>query len=380
MLPITFGQNDIIHTVTGLPTARHKAEIVVADYQGLFDFGKPSFPALDAVYMPGVGYRFNLRNLFQNYAGFNLPLPNYNQMLPESVSGNIVRAKVRVQSVGTAQKYEDVSTVIAIINGGLSERDFSNIGNQFFERWAMSKGPFLTWQPKQKRIEPQSPEYLYWLQNINVADTNITVRYSIKYIQTNSTIVNTLIVDKTVLVSAYKMACIPCNPSVVATFNTLFTNIISFTVQVIGPQYLSEIRSFFLKTSDNLPVSVATDTPVFFKVLNSFGVWDTIRFYGKITEATETERYTVDYERRKTLLDVEGYDTISVNTGDLDQDWLKYMKQLLYARRIYQQHPKGYREVILEIKSLKTIETMSQSENATLDFRYVEQNSNYSNL
>ena len=166
MLPVYFGQNDIIHSVSGSPSGRHKADVVIEDYQGKFNFSSPSFPSLDSVYLSGIGYKFNLRNLFRNFSGFNLPLPTNNQLLPEAVKGNIIKAKVRVQSVGTIALYENISNVFAILNGGLSESHFAKMGNLFFETWSQVKGPFLTWQPKIKRIELQSPEHLYWLQNL----------------------------------------------------------------------------------------------------------------------------------------------------------------------------------------------------------------------
>lgn len=385
MLPVYFGQNDIIHTVTGLPSGRHKADVVVEDYQGLFNFSTPSFPPLDAVFLAGVGYRFNLRNLFRNYSGFNMPLPAYNQMLPKSVKGNIIKAKVRVQSVGTAEKWEATSGVMAILNGGMSEKDFAKIGNQFFGTWSLVKGPFLTWQPKFKRIEYQSPEHLYWLQNISSSTATITVRYTITHFPVYpiaSLTPTEIIIDKQLDVVAYSLACIPVSPAVLATYDTAikYKNIASISVQVLSGIYQSEIRIFYINDTLNLPLSFPTDTPVYFKVLNSFGTYDTIMFYGAIKNSTETERYTVDYERRKTLLDVEGFDTLTVNTGNLDQDWLQYIKQLLFARKIYHASPSGYREVILETKNLDTFQSNISGENATLEFRYVELNSNYSNL
>ena len=387
MLPVYFGQNDIIHTVAGSPSGRHKADVVIEDYQGKFNFATPSFPSLDAAYLAGVGYKFNLRNLFRNYAGFSLPLPSNNQLLPESVKGNIVKIKVRVQSVGTIALYENISNIFAILNGGMSESDFAKLGNHFFETWSQVKGPFLTWQPKTKRIEKQSPEHLYWLQNIVDTEITITVRYSVTRLSMGVT--STSIFDKILAVKAYQMACIPVRPEIIRTFDDNIDpiSIRNITVQVLyaATSYASEIRDF--KVFDTAkgagyPFAMAanSDTPIYLKILNSFGVWDTIRFYGKIKTSTETERYTVSYERRMSLLDIEGFDLLEVNTGSLDQDWLRYMKQLLYARKIYHLTPTGNRELMLETKTLPTFESSAIDENANFEFRYVEQNSNYSNL
>jgi hypothetical protein len=388
MLPAFFGQNDIIHTVPGSPSGRHKADVVVEDYQGKFDFSKPSFPALDAVYLSGVGYRFNLRNLFKNYGGFSMQLPSSNMLAPMATKGNIVKARVRVQSVGNTSLYENVSKTFAILNGGMSENDFARLGNQFFETWSKVKGPFLTWQPKLKKIELQSPEHLYWLQNISDTEISITVQYTV--VRTDPmgfptyTATLTTVINKTLVVKPYELACIPVRPQI---FRELDSNIdpngirkISVQVLYSAASYTSEIRVFDISDGISFSKAPNTDTPIFFKILNSFGVWDDLRCYGKIIEGTETERFMVDYDRRRTLLDVEGFDTITVNTGALDVGWLKYMKQLLYARKIYQVVPYGHREVVLESKSLKTLETMVPNENATLEFRYVETNTNYSAL
>lgn len=385
MLPAFFGQNDIIHTVAGSPSGRHKADVVIEDYQGKFDFSKPSFPTLDAVYLAGVGYRFNLRNLFKNYGGFSMQLPSSNMLAPISTKGNVVKARVRVQSVGTASVYENISKTFAILNGGMSENDFARLGNQYFETWSQVKGPFLTWQPKLKKIELQSPEHLYWLQNVTDTEISITVQYTVVRtdpMDFSSTL--TTVINKALVVKPYELACIPVRPQI---FRELDSNIdpngirkISVQVLYSTGSYASEIRIFDVAEGTSFSKAPNTDTPVFFKIMNSFGVWDDLRCYGKIVENTETERYMVDYDRRRTLLEVEGFDNLSVNTGALDLGWLKYMKQLLYSRRIYQVVPWGHREVVLETKSMKTLETMVAGENATLDFRYVETNSNYSAL
>ena len=216
MLPVYFGQNDIIHTVAGSPCGRHKADVVIEDYQGKYNFATSTFPSLDSVYLSGVGYRFNLRNLFHNFSGFNLPVPSNNQLVPEAVKGNVVKVKVRVQSVGTLALYENISNVFAILNGGMSESDFSKLGNLFFDTWSQVKGPFLTWQPKVKRVEVQSPEHLYWLQNIVNAEITVTIRYTINRLTFNGVgYVNaTTIIDKTLAVKAYEMACIPVRPEI----------------------------------------------------------------------------------------------------------------------------------------------------------------------
>lgn len=388
MLPVYFGQNDIIHTVPGSPSGRHKADVVVEDYQGKFDFNNPSFPSLDAVYLSGVGYRFNLRNLFKNYGGFSMMLPSSNMLAPTTTKGNIVKARVRVQSVGATSLYENISKTYAIINGGMSETDFARLGNQFFDTWSQVKGPFLTWQPKTKRIDLQSPEHLYWLQNVSDSEITITVQYNITrtdpmgfpdYVASIVTAIN-----KTLTIKPYELACIPVRPQIFREMDSNIdpNGIRKITVQVLysAGGYSSEIRTFDVSEKAFFWKAQNTDTPIYLKILNGFGVWDTLRCYGKIIESTETERFMVDYDKRRTLLDVEGYDMLSVNTGALDLGWLKYMRQLLYARKIYQVTPWGHREVVLETKSLKTLETMVSNENATLDFRYVETNSNHSAL
>lgn len=388
MLPAFFGQNDIIHTVPGSPSGRHKADVVVEDYQGKFDFSKPSFPSLDAVYLSGVGYRFNLRNLFQNYGGFSMQLPSSNMLAPMATKGNVVKARVRVQSVGTANVYENVSKTFAVLNGGMSENDFSRLGNQFFETWSQVKGPFLTWQPKLKKIDLQSPEHLYWLQNVVDGEITVTVQYTVTRTDPmgfpDYTASLTTVINKTLAVKPYELACIPVRPQIFREMDSnIDTNSIrKITVQLLytAGSYASEIRTYDVSDKAFFWKAPNTDTPIYLKILNSFGVWDSLRCYGKIVENTETERFMVDYDKRRTLLDVEGYDTLSVNTGALDLGWLKYMKQLLYAKKIYQVVPWGFREVVLETKSLKTFETMVAGENASLDFRYVETNSNYSVL
>lgn len=388
MLPVFFGQNDIIHTVAGSPSGRHKADVVVEDYQGRFDFSKPTFPPLDSVYLAGVGYRFNLRNLFQNYGGFSMQLPSSNMLAPSVTKGNIVKARVRVQSVGSASLYENVSKTFAILNGGMSEYDFARLGNLFFDTFAKVKGPFLTWQPKTKRVDLQSPEHLYWLQNVSENEITVTVQYTITrtdpmgypdYVASIVTAIN-----KTLTIKPYELACIPVRPQIFREMDSNIdpNGIRKITVQVLysASGYSSEIRTFDVSEKSFFWKAPNTDTPIYLKILNSFGVWDTLRCYGKIIESTETERFMVDYDRRRTLLDVEGYDMLSVNTGALDLGWLKYTKQLLYSRKIYQVVPTGFREVVLETKSIKTLETMTKGENATLDFRYVETNSNHSAL
>lgn len=388
MLPVYFAYNDIFHTEQGIPPGRHKADVVVEDYQGNYNFAYPTFPTLDASFMIGIGYRFNLRNLFKNYSGFKLPLPKHDQINPEMAKGNIVKAKIRVQSVGVANGFENTSDVYAILNGGMSEADFKKLGNEFFNTWAQVKGPFLTWQPKVKKITTDMPDHLYWLQNVDAGTIEATVRYTVTYVN-GALVETTTTFDKTVNLKAYELACIPLRPHIFRIFNNSIDPkaVLRFTVQVLyaTASYASEIRTYrqFENTSMvayGATEAPPTDTPIYLKFLNSFGVWDTVRMYGRVKQSTETEHFSVSYDRRVSLVDIEGFDKLEVNTGALDQNWLRYMKQILYARKIYHITPKGDRELILSPNNLDTFNTLSPNESANFEFRYAEQDTQFSNL
>ncbi|MFD0878234.1 hypothetical protein ACFQ1A_28965, partial [Massilia pinisoli] len=244
------------------------------------------------------------------------------------------------------------------------------------------KGPFLTWQPKVKKLTRDMPDHLYWLQNVDAGTITITVRYVISYINASTLVEETKNMDKTISLKAYEMACIPLRVNALNPVNGGYSTdyILKFTVQVLyaAGGYASEIRTYnqfnsSVSQSYQTPDAAPTDTPIYIKFLNSFGVWDTLRLYGKIKQSTETEHITASFDRRLGLVDIEGFDKLEVNTGALDQNWLRYMEQLLYSRKIYQITPKGNRELILQSNNLDTFTTLAPNESANFEFRYAEQ-------
>lgn len=290
----------------------------------------------------------------------------------ELVAPFFVRSRVEnggVMVVGT----EKTLPMEYALKGALAVEQFAGWRDHFFTTFQAEVRQFLTWQPVEKLVDPQQPEWLYWLVNATPKPAELRVRVDITYLDGTSETVTKL----TTPASQYAVYSLPVGFSALglAAHEAARGQLVhSYRVWVANETNgrLSQMRTYYLDRDYQANV-------LYLVFANSLGGYDTLRCTGQSSRAltvkgTNAQR-ALDPNYLPTTaelfsLDRTGERTLTVNTGLLDGDAVDYLAEVTVTEEIYVVTQEGL-VALVPTDAPMTLQTDNEDlTSRTLTFRY----------
>lgn len=232
------------------------------------------------------------------------------------------------------------------LKGALSVEQFAGWRDVFFTTYLSQTRQFLTWQPAQKWVETDQPEFLYHLVNYTPRPTELRLRVEVTYTDGSSEVLTPFM---TQAVSQYTVYSVPVGfvalglPEKEAATNKV---VLSYGVWVANEANgrLSEIRTYWVNREYQPNV-------LYLLLANSLGGYDTLRCTGAsgrrlVVRGTDVQRPLDPAYRPGTAeyikVNRRGERTITVATGLRDGAELDYLTELLFAEDVYLVSKEGY--------------------------------------
>lgn len=227
------------------------------------------------------------------------------------------------------------SPMIWAIKAGIREADYEFFASRLFTDPAARAGKFLTWQPDNKAVLPDQPEYLFFLVNTQPAPMALRLRVEYTYTDGTKEDATRLTLNEVTPMTVY---CVPVGPVVVDVVGRS-KPVRSYTVWVSdgANARLSETRTYRVDSR-----YVAQCRYLLFD--NSLGGFDTLVLRGKGAETLTTGR---DVAERPTdidgqaawaeriVTDARNDRELSVYSGYLSQAERTWLTELGLARQIF---------------------------------------------
>lgn len=225
------------------------------------------------------------------------------------------------------------------LKGALSIEQFAGWRDQFFTTFQSDARQFLTWQPVEKWIDPQQPEWLYWLVNATPKPAELRLRAEITY-QDGTT--DTLTALSVATVSQYTVYSLPVSFTALGLAAREIARgqlVHSYRVWLANEAgaRLSEVRTYYLDTDYRANV-------LYLVYANSLGGYDTLRCTGQssrsLTVKGTAAQRALDPGYLPTTAELfslnrSGERTLTVNTGLLDGDAVDYLSELTLSDELY---------------------------------------------
>lgn len=322
------------------------------------------YPTLYSDYIPGVGNVFQFDKLIQDHYAFQVDLPVIRAVKPYKINQNVASAKLSIQSMTSNAEYN--SGDIPIVGGGLSQ--FEKIYKaEFWDVVYPDSQRFCTWQPANKILNPGQIDFLYFYQNNDALTGKLRVRYTSTYTD-NTT--QSVVVQSDADLGLHEFWCIPVRESILAPSVKKLKRVLVEVINAGNAMLCSQLYHLYEKANE-APVQL------FFK--NSFNLWDTMTLYGNPEVFGEVSSYQYNQANVLGQKFNSGYSKISLNTGQMDVEWLQHLNELMFSSEIYLFGRGGFRRLIKLSTSYQWVKP-SIDNNQTLEFRYAETDHFYSKI
>jgi len=284
-----------------------------------------------------------------------------------------------VQNNGVVVSSKRSDTAYAY-NGGIAMRDYSAYKDTFFTEFIGGSRRFLTYQSNNKKVLPNSQEFLYFLTNFSPLPTELNLRVQIYYADGTTEIFTAKSLQS---ITAFSVYCLPVGPTELG-LDQLEKSVLSYEVWLNNEnnQALSEPRNYILDTKYHKNVK-----QIMFS--GSLGNFDTLTFIGKNAENFKvqkqmSERYSgFDYLpnfSEKVVSKITGEREITVNTGWISKNQGEYLAELLLSREIYLLTDRAFLPITLTNDSYITSDTDEYLVGREFIFSYTNPERMYSNL
>lgn len=261
-----------------------------------------------------------------------------------------------IRSYFTEKFVFDGSTLISqkesVLNyamkAGISETQFKAWGNLIFTDKLGKAGKFLTWQPDNKWIGTDQPEYLYFLNNLNPSPAKILLRAELFFEDGGSEYITVQTLNIVIPMSTYSFPVgVPAIPQL-ADHDKVITHYRVWLSNESGFR-ISDTRMYYIDSTYR-PYSR------YLLFSTSLGGFDTIRCVGS---GSLRGSYTKTSSQRYPALDsdpayseivvsrVIGEKGLVVGTGFLSKEQREYLEELLFAREILSVEKDGHRAMYL---------------------------------
>ena len=290
-LPLRFSRNPMAYTIDALPdtvTSRVNLSYVLCvkkpkaygsgEYDTLVELPGREFPKrfeLGAEYYPGA--QFDVGVFLDDFLHRTPPRPDQTGMVTcgELITPFLVQTRVENAGVVVPDSTKTLPLEYAL-KGSLGVEQFAVWREQFFTRYLADSRRFLTWQPHEKWVDVNQPEFLYYLVNFIPRPQELHLRVDIYY--TDGT-TDTLTAQKMTTVGQFVVYSIPVGFTALglATREAAQSKEVHAYNVWVSNEYggrLSEVRTYYMQR-DYEP------NRRFLLYANSLGGYDTLRCTGQ---------------------------------------------------------------------------------------------------
>ncbi|MCX6216413.1 DUF5977 domain-containing protein [Spirosoma sp.] len=360
-LPLRFSRNPIAYTIDAAPdsiperqnlsyllTLKKPRSYGSGEYNTLITLPGREFPPraeLGATVYPGA--QFDVSVFIDDLLLRTPPTPTQTGFVAcvDMITPYLTQTRVENAGVLLAGTNQTLPLEYAL-KGALSVEQFAGWRDQFFTTYLSQSRQFLTWQPAQKWVETNQPEFLYYLVNFSPKPSELRLRVAIQYTDGSSDLLTGLSLTT---VSQYTVYSIPVGfqaLGLAAREELTSKTVQSYQVWVSSETNarLSEIRTYHVNR-DYEP------NTLYLLFANSLGGYDTLRCTGQTSrnltvKGTAAQRALLaDYLPTSAELfsrDRKGEKVLVANTGLLDGELLDYLSELSLSDEIYVATQEGF--------------------------------------
>ncbi len=265
-----------------------------------------------------------------------------------------------------------------VLKAGIDERYFSEWKEIFFTDFLNRK--FLTLQGPEKKVRPESPEFLYWLSNITPVPTLLRLRVQIRY-EDNTT--ETLTAQELAGVTQYTMYCVPVGPMALGLGEK--EKVVTEYIVWLSNQdneRLTEMRTFKLDYDYKRNVR-----HLIFQ--NSLGGYDTLCLYGRGSENLTIERQVFTREKiyyheptyaERIINRIVGRRELTVNTGWFDSLSYSIFEDLMLSKDVLIVTDRNFLPLTATSQSISSNVDDEKLIGRELVFQYANEQKNVGNL
>jgi hypothetical protein len=342
----------------------------------------PKRSELGADVFPGA--EFDVSVFLDDFLKRTPPQPDQRGMVTcgDMITPFLVQTRVENSGVLVAGTDKTLPLEYAL-KGALGVEQFAGWRDQFFTTYLTDSRRFLTWQPAEKWVDVNQPEFLYYLVNFTPKPTEIRVRVGIIY-DDHSTEVLTAMKS---VASQYTVYSIPVGFTALglpAQEVNASRGIHSYQVWLSNEadQRLSEVRTYYVNRAYEPNIR-------YLLFANSLGGYDTLRCTGQsnstlTVKGTAAQRALTPNYLPSTgelfSLNRLGERVLTVNTGLRDGDTLDYLSELILSEELYVVTQEGFVALAPTDATLNLRTDDEDLNGRTLSYRYAKNEVGYSGL
>lgn len=307
--------------------------------------------------------------------------PEFNQARI-SVADKLVSPYYCVLSVENDD--EEVSSVTLpveyVVKAGIAEVDYAPYKELFFSDYIGSQRRFLTWAKNDKVLQPDQPEFLYFLTNCNPVPSLLKLCYEVRYIDYATETESAFELANILPYTAY---CVPVGPKALG-LDLKEKEILDYQVWLENEsgQRISEIRAYRMSQDYHRNIR-------FIVFANSLGGFDTLAMTGQGDETLKlsrnvSERFTgwefLPSYSEKVINQVTGQRMLSIATGWLKKEELRYLEELMLSKEVYLVTDRAFVPLIPREDAIRTAIDDEDLIGRTLSFDFGNPQTNFSAL
>ena len=343
---------------------------------------EPEIVEMGASYYPGA--QFDIAVFLADYLKRTVPRPNQVDvdLCGELTMPYYVQSWIENDGALVADSTKTRSLEY-VMRGRLDTEGYAVWRSEFFTTYLSETRRFLTWQPAEKWIDSNQPEFLYFLVNFNPRPTQLRLRVALTFVDET---LETLTLQTVSSINQYSIYGFPVGFTALglADQETAGTKIHSYQVWIANElnQRLSEVRTYYL--SQEFEPNV-----LFLLFANSLGGYDTLRCTGQTSRSLAVKGTTlqtvlaIDYlPSTAELLSLNrlGERTLTVNTGLLSGEKIDYLSELSLSDEIYVATQEGFVALLPPDGAMALRADDENLAGRTLTFRLAKNEVGFSNL
>jgi hypothetical protein len=314
----------------------------------------PNTPLLAPI--TGLSFHFNLKTILNNKSLF------VNDTLPTVGEKGIWRTKGLTEHIFVTVN-DAITEEIDVIHASLPERIFYQFEQTYFSNLDKFNSPFLSIAPILKKTKSTTPQYLYYLNNLNPMPSELRLWATVI---TDDVIHRINIANFTQPIPNAIYGCTVGLTDIIKGQNIDINAVTRYAVYLSGPddKAITELRTYIIDDS------FQEDTQVLL-FRNNFNVFDTLEFTGTYSSSNDYEHSSFKTENTVIDYNTEITQKLTFRTGALEQNWLQYIADVLMnSNEIYHLRPDGSRVRLSKLtKTLKTRDEKSITDTAEIEFR-----------
>lgn len=266
------------------------------------------------------------------------------------------------------------------IKAGVAERDFAAYKGDFFTEFMAQQ--FLTWNADAKLVQPDQPEFLYWVANVTPLAGQLRLQCELTFVDVAKAaeIATVASLDNATPMTVYCLAVGPAavgavgHADVVAAYSVWLEDqhgvaLTQRRTYRLDPEYRRQTRYLLFA--------------------NSLGGFDTLCLTGQSDETVKLSRnvsdrysdyaYAPSYSEQ-VINSVTGERQLTVNTGWLKPYGLTFLQELLLSKEVYLVTDRAFLPLVPATTDLRAVVDDEDLIGRQLAFTFANPEHNFSNL